>query len=76
LIGLLHRRHACFSQGQAATGGFEQFTAQIFFQFAHLGTDGLHGHVQFLGGFGNAAFLGHDPEVVEVLVVKRCAHRQ
>ncbi|MOA52418.1 hypothetical protein D3C78_1757100 [compost metagenome] len=44
--------------------------AQVFLQFAHLGADGLDGHVQPFGGPGKAAFLGNQPEVIQVSVVQ------
>jgi hypothetical protein len=34
----------------------------------------LHGHVELVCGSRDTAFLGHDPEVVEMLVVEGGAH--
>ena len=43
---LVHRRHAGIGQHQVAALAAQQAHAQGFFQFAHLGADGLHRHVQ------------------------------
>jgi hypothetical protein len=34
----------------------------------------LHRHAQLVGGPGDASFLGHDPKVIQVLVVEGGAH--
>jgi hypothetical protein len=36
----------------------------------------LNCHVQFVSRFGDAAFFGHDPKVVEVLVIECGSHDQ
>jgi hypothetical protein len=74
VVGLVQRRHAGVGQHQVAPFGAQQAYAQRLFQLAHLGADGLHGHVQPLGGAGNAAFLGHHPEVEKMAVVEALAH--
>jgi len=61
-------------ESDAAARGFEQLMAQRLLQLAHLRADGLHGHVQLLGGPGEAAFLGDDPKVVEVAVVQHVSY--
>jgi hypothetical protein len=55
--------------------GLEQLVAERLLQLAHLRADGLHRHVQPLGGAGKAAFLGDDPEVVQVAVVQHASLR-
>jgi hypothetical protein len=74
VVGLVQRRHAGVGQHQVAALAAQQAHAQRFFQLAHLGADGLHGHVQPLGGAGNAAFLGHHPEVIQMAVIEALAH--
>ncbi|MCY1364430.1 hypothetical protein D9M69_512310 [compost metagenome] len=74
LLGHLQRGVAGLGEGQAAPGGLEQRVAQRLLQQAHLGADGLHRHAQPVGGVGHAAFLGRDPEVIQVLVVQVLAH--
>ena len=76
LVGLLHGGQPGIGQHQAATRGFEQGVAQGPFQFTHLGAHGLHRHVEFVGRPGDATFFGHDPKVIQVLVVEGGAHGQ
>jgi len=66
LLGSREGGLAGLGEGHAAAGRLEQLVAQRLLQFPHLRTDGLHGHVQPLGSPGEAAFLGDDPEVVQV----------
>ncbi|MNW02321.1 hypothetical protein D3C71_1980880 [compost metagenome] len=70
LFGPGERGLAGLGQRHAAAGGLEQLVAQVFLQFAHLGADGLDGHVQPFGRAGEAAFLGDHPEIVQVAVVQ------
>jgi hypothetical protein len=49
--------------------------AERLLQLPHLRADGLHRHVQPLGRAGEAAFLGDDPEVVQVAVVEHARLR-
>ena len=63
-------REASLGQGHATAGRLEQLMAQRLLQFPHLCADGLHRHVQPLGGTGEPAFLGDDPEVVQMTVVQ------
>ena len=44
--------------------------AERFFQFLDLFRDGGLGDVQLLGSFLEAAFLCHDPEVPQVMIIK------
>ena len=74
LVGVRHGGHAGFGQRHAAPGRLEQRVAQRLLERAHLRADRLHRHVQPGGGAGHAAFLGDDPEVVEVPVVERGGH--
>ena len=76
LVGLLHGGQPGIGQHQAATHGFEQGVAQGTLQLPHLGAHGLHRHVELVGRTGDATLLGHDPEVVQVLVVEGGAHGQ
>lgn len=61
---------AGIGQGHAAPGRAQQLVPQVLFQLAHLGADGLDGHVEPLGGAREAAFLGDHPEVVQVAVIE------
>ena len=74
LVGLAHRRQAGLGQHQAAPGRLEQRMAERALQLAHLGADGLHRHAEPRGGARDAAFLGDDPEVVQMPVVEAQAH--
>ena len=74
VVGLVQRGHTRFGQHQIAAFVAQQAHAQRLLQHTHLGADGLHGHVQALGGACHAAFLGHDPKVVQVAVVEALAH--
>jgi hypothetical protein len=74
LIGLLHGRQSRIGQHQSAPCGFEQGVTQRALQFTHLGADGLHGHVEFVCSPGDATFLGNNPKIIQMLVVKGGAH--
>jgi hypothetical protein len=50
--------------------------AERAFELAHLRADGLHRHAQPRGGASHPAFLGHNPEVVQVPVAEVQAHLQ
>lgn len=69
-LGAGEGRLAGIGQGHAASGRLEQLMPQVALQFAHLGADGLDGHVQPFGGAGKAAFLGDHPEIVQVAVIQ------
>ena len=49
-LGAGEGRLAGIGQGHAASGRLEQLMPQVALQFAHLGADGLDGHVQPFGG--------------------------
>ena len=74
VVGLVQRGHARLGQHQVAALVAQQAHAQRLLQRAHLGADGLHGHVQALSGAGHAAFFGHHPEVIQMAVIKALAH--
>ena len=76
LVGLAHRCDAGFAQHQAAPGRLEQRVPQRTLELANLGTDRLHRHVEPGRGTRHAAFLGHDPEVVQMPVVEAQTHVQ
>ena len=48
----------------------QQRASDRLVQQRQLRADGLHGHALTLGRAGDAAFLGHDPEVVQVTQVQ------
>jgi hypothetical protein len=70
LLGARESGVARLGEGHATARGLEELVAQRLLQLAHLRADGLHRHVQPLGGPGKAAFLGDDPEVVQMAVVQ------
>jgi ElaB/YqjD/DUF883 family membrane-anchored ribosome-binding protein len=57
-------------QHDCAARRLQQLVAEHLFELAHLGTDGLDRHVQAHRRAREAAFLGDDPEVVEMAVVQ------
>ena len=73
LFGARERRLPGFGEREAPPLRLEQLMAKRLFQLLHLGADGLNGHVQPLGGAGEATRLGHNPEVVQMAVVQ-CRH--
>ena len=75
LLGAGEGGLARLGEGHATARGLEQLVAQRLLQLAHLRADGLHRHVQPFGGTGEAAFLGDDPEVVEMAVVQHAVLR-
>lgn len=70
LFGPRIRRLARLGQRHPAAGWLEQLVPQGLLQIAHLRTDGLHRHLQAVGGAGKAAFLGNHPEIVKMAVVQ------
>ena len=58
------------AQGEAAALADEQGAAQVALEQRELAADRLHGDAQPLGGARHAAFMGDDPEIVQVLVVE------
>jgi hypothetical protein len=70
LLRAIEGRLAGFRHDDAAPCGFQQLAPDRFFQFAHLGADGLHGHVEALGRTREATFLYDDPEIVKMAVVQ------
>ena len=58
---------------QIAPGAAEEFHPKRRVEFAQLGTDGVRGEVQLLGGARDAAGLGNHPEISQMLEVE-CGH--
>ena len=73
LLGAREGGLARLGEGHATARGLEKLVAQRLLELAHLRADGLHRHVQPLGGAGEAAFFGDDPEVVKMAVVQHAA---
>ena len=62
---------ASLGQRQGASAAPKQFFLQHAFERRNLRADGGLGDVQFFRRLAQAAFLGHDPEVSEVMVVQK-----
>ena len=74
VLRLLQRGRPGLGQHQAAARRLEQGRTQRLLQFAHLGRHGLHGQPELLRRAGQAALLGHGPEVVQVAIAEAQAH--
>ncbi|MCY1437710.1 hypothetical protein D9M71_538840 [compost metagenome] len=73
LFGIDQRLAPGFGQLQLAPHALEQFQAIGLLEQADLPADGLRGQVQLFAGAGDAAGLGHGPEVVQLPIVEhRC----
>ncbi len=70
LFGIDQRLAPCFGQLQLAPHALEQLQAVGLFEQADLPADGLRGQVQLFAGAGDAAGLGHGPEVVQLPIVE------
>ena len=57
-------------QGQVAAGATKKLFTEHAFERLNLRADGGLRDVQFGCGFGQAAFLGHRPEVTQVVVIQ------
>jgi hypothetical protein len=70
LVGVTEGDPAGIAQDQAAPLAVEQGLAELPFEQRKLAADGLDGYAKALGGAGDAAFLGDNPEVVQVLEIE------
>lgn len=61
---------AGFCQFQLPASALEQFQAVGLLEQGDLPADGLRCEVQLLAGAGDAARLGHGPEVMQLAIVK------
>ncbi|MNE49524.1 hypothetical protein D3C80_1440470 [compost metagenome] len=70
LLCIYQRLAAGLGQLQLPAGALEQFKAVGLLEQADLPADGLRCKVQLFAGAGNAARLGHGPEVMQLAIVK------
>ena len=70
-LGVAQHPVAGLGQRQGTSAAVKEFFPQHAFQCRNLRADGGLGDVQFVRRLAQAAFLGHDPEVSEVMVVQK-----
>ncbi len=69
-VGIIQHQLSCFGEQQIAPGTDEQRMTQLLFERANLRRECRLGDMQRLGCAGQIAFLGHSPEVVQVMEVE------
>ena len=72
-VGVVEGELAGFGEGQRAPLLGEELGAEALFEQADLAAQGLRRDGDGFGGAGDAAGLGHFPEIEEVLVVHRAS---
>jgi hypothetical protein len=70
LLGIGQCLAAGFGQLQLTADALEQLQAVGLLEQADLPADGLRCEVQLLAGAGDAAGLGHGPEVMQLAIVE------
>ena len=75
LVGVTKGDPAGVAEHQAAPWLLNRVLPSCRLQQRQLAADGLHGNIQSLGGACNTAFLGDDPEVVQVLEINLCPYK-